>query len=195
MKKTYNQNLREKTIKEYYQNPNKCLFCGKIIEVAENKCVSETRKKKFCNLSCSAKFNNKLRKKDKYCLICGTKIDNGKYCQKCKPISFNKKFLELQNKTKGELIRERGYFKARSAITKNARTVYFKNNNITKCKICGYDKYIEVCHIKPVSDFSDDSKISEINNIKNLVGLCPNHHKEFDNNILDLTELKKINII
>lgn len=123
------------------------------------------------------------------------KIDNGEYCQKCKSVLYSKKFLELQNKTKGELISERGYFKARSAITKNARTVYLKNNVKLKCKICGYDKYIEICHIKSVSDFSDDSKISEINNIKNLVGLCPNHHKEFDNNILDLTELKKINII
>lgn len=45
-----------------------------------------------------------------------------------------------------------------------------------KCKICGYNKHIEVAHIKAVSEFSDSTLISEINDINNLIGLCPNHH-------------------
>lgn len=34
---------------------------------------------------------------------------------------------------------------------------------------------------KATSDFDDDVLIKEINNINNLIGLCPNHHWEFDN--------------
>lgn len=55
-----------------------------------------------------------------------------------------------------------------------------------KCAICGYDKHIEIAHIKAVSDFEDSVKISEINSINNLIALCPNHHWEYDNNILKL---------
>ncbi len=50
-----------------------------------------------------------------------------------------------------------------------------------KCQKCGYDKHIEVAHVRPVSDFSGDSLLVDINDISNLVGLCPNCHWEFDN--------------
>ena len=60
--------------------------------------------------------------------------------------------------------------------------------NKKTCTICGYDKYYEVCHIKSVSDFSDDSLISEINSLDNLVALCPNHHKEYDLKMLILNK-------
>lgn len=43
-----------------------------------------------------------------------------------------------------------------------------------------------MCHIRAVSDFSDDALISEINDISNLIALCPNHHYEYDAGILDL---------
>lgn len=45
-----------------------------------------------------------------------------------------------------------------------------------KCAICGYDKHVEIAHIKPVSDFADSCTIAEINSIDNLIALCPNHH-------------------
>lgn len=41
----------------YYQNPNICKNCGKIIEVNGKK-VSQVRTKKFCDNSCAAQFNN-----------------------------------------------------------------------------------------------------------------------------------------
>lgn len=49
-----------------------------------------------------------------------------------------------------------------------------------------YTNYCEVCHIKPVNGFSDESLVSEINDINNLVALCPNHHWEFDHGLLQL---------
>lgn len=55
-----------------------------------------------------------------------------------------------------------------------------------KCSNCGYDKHVEVCHIKSISSFNNESKISEINDISNLILLCPNCHWELDNGILKL---------
>ena len=56
-----------------------------------------------------------------------------------------------------------------------------KNNGEKKCKVCGYKNHVEVCHIKSVSSFGDNDLITEINSFNNLIGLCPNHHWEFDN--------------
>lgn len=39
---------------------------------------------------------------------------------------------------------------------------------------------------KAVSDFDDSVTIREIDSIDNLIGLCPNHHWEYDNGILKL---------
>lgn len=47
-------------------------------------------------------------------------------------------------------------------------------------------KHVEIAHIKPVSEFDGDSTIADINSLKNLIYLCPNHHWEFDNNIIKL---------
>lgn len=99
----------------------------------------------------------------------------------------NPTLTTLSDRTKGELFQNsKSWQVARNRICKNAREVYWKNKKDKKCDICGYDKHIEVCHIKAVSEFNDKILISEINNIDNLVGLCPNHHWEFDNGILDL---------
>lgn len=76
----------------------------------------------------------------------------------------------------------------RSTIAKLARNIYAKSNRPKYCVICGYEHY-EVAHIKAVSDFPDDALISEINAIENLIGLCPNHHYEYDNGILTKEEL------
>jgi predicted restriction endonuclease len=78
------------------------------------------------------------------------------------------------------------YYKFRAVIRTHAHYIFHKNNPEKKCKVCGYDKYIEVCHIKSVSSFGDDALITDINAVDNLVGLCPNHHWEFDNGHLEL---------
>jgi hypothetical protein len=54
------------------------------------------------------------------------------------------------------------------------------------CAVCGYDKHVETAHIKAVASFPDTATIREINAPSNLVGLCPNHHWEFDNGLLEL---------
>ena len=41
------------------------------------------------------------------------------------------------------------------------------------CMKCGYDKHVEVCHIKPISQFSEDTLLSTINDRANLLLLIP----------------------
>ena len=108
-------------------------------------------------------------------------------CEKLNLVLNINKLTLVENITKGELFSKRkSWQSARSAIQKMARIVFFKNNDKPKCCICGYDKHVEVAHIKPVSNFTDDSLITEINSIDNLIGLYPNHHWEYDNGILKI---------
>lgn len=53
--------LREKAIKNYYINPNICKQCLNIIHVKDKEKVSNTKAKKFCSKSCSAKYGNPKR--------------------------------------------------------------------------------------------------------------------------------------
>lgn len=103
--------------------------------------------------------------------------------------------LELNIKTptdisvlkKKELFeRKKHWFSARAAIVKNARFVFDSNGKERKCAICGYDKHIEIAHIKSVASFDESATIGEINAIGNLIALCPNHHWEYDNGLLNI---------
>lgn len=49
---------RQKALNFYYQNPNICKQCKEIIRVGDNERPAQTRKKKFCNNSCAAVYNN-----------------------------------------------------------------------------------------------------------------------------------------
>ena len=80
-------------------------------------------------------------------------------------------------------------YQKNSKIRAKARSIFYKTNPDPKCAICGYDKHIEVCHIKAISSYNNDTLVSEINDIKNLIGLCPNHHWELDNGLLALSNL------
>ena len=105
----------------------------------------------------------------------------GTECRCLKQESF------IMNLTKGEVFgRRKNWQSARSSIQKSAREVFFEHNQHPKCEICGYDKHVEVAHRKAVSDFDDDTTIRDINSIGNLIGLCPNHHWEYDHGILEL---------
>lgn len=168
-------NRREKSLQKYYENPNICKCCDKPIMVGENQKVREVRRKVFCNHSCSATFNNQQREvKEK------VKIEK-------ESVNKKEKFEFILSLTKKDLIEKHQiYYKFRSVIRKHAHFIFNKHHKHQECKICGYDIHVEVCHIKSVSSFGDDTMISEINSIDNLVGLCPNHHWEFDNGKIKL---------
>lgn len=157
----------------YEQNPKFCKCCGKPLPW-------EKRRNKYCSNSCAAKINNKgVTRNQKN----ATDVLEEKKLKR----------IKIEDKTKGELFsNNKNWQSARSSIRRSAQKIFKKSGKECKCILCGYDKYIEVAHVKAVSEFDNSSLISEINNINNLVPLCPNHHWEFDNNRLDEKDLNKI---
>jgi hypothetical protein len=180
---------RQKAIELYMQDPNLCLFCEKAIGIAEGQKVSEVRKKKFCNHSCCASYHNRASTKRppkiRICLACKqpAKSRSG-LCLKC----HNQQLTKASGKqTKSELFGKRsGYQSARSHIRRHAALSYARSEKPACCFICGYDTYVEVCHIHPVRDFPGGATLAEINHPDNPVALCPNHHWEFDHGILKI---------
>ena len=177
-------------LEKYLKNPNKCMYCGKIILLADGQRICDLKRKTFCNTSCAAKFNNHKRKITTsdittICPTCGGKKSrNGRLCRIC---SRDEKLLgQFYKITKGELFKSRGYFNARSLIQGHALAMWKRFGSKSICTVCGYNNYVEVCHIKSVSSFSDSATVLEINDINNLVSLCPNHHWEYDHGVLKL---------
>lgn len=157
-------------------------------------CNSYTDNPKFCCKSCSAIFNNsknpKRKKRKWHCEKCGEVKDrpssNARTCDECRDIK-----IELKYMTIGELrlaYRESGKQNrnTHTYIRERARRILHENNLLLKCSVCGYDKHVEACHIKPVASYGDDTVISDINSIGNLISLCPNCHWELDHGLLKI---------
>ena len=164
----------------YHQKEKKyCLQCGK-----------ETSNPKFCSSSCAAKYNNpiKLYKNKKkyshYCKKCGkflcenSRNDSPNFCDSCNSNRVNWDLITLE-----EIHKKRKY-QNNSRIRDLAKKKTKNIKRFQSCANCGYDKHVEVCHIKAIKSFPLTALVSEINDLNNLVGLCPNCHWEFDNNIL-----------
>lgn len=99
------------------------------------------------------------------------------------------------SKTKGELLQSRkNYQSYRSSVRTLAEQIYKNSGKECKCAICGYSNHIEIAHIKAVSEFDNSATIAEINSIDNLIALCPNHHWEYDNGLLQKDELKSSSV-
>lgn len=181
---------REKSLEIYYENPKICEFCGKIIEVRENERPSDVRKKKFCNSSCSAKFNNKGKTKnlngnnqfginkpqDRICPICSErKSAKSEICSKCYQNS-----ISIENKSLGYYINNQNYLSSKcSEIRKHARKVILNSGKEKICEECKnslFNDILEVHHIKGILEFDNETLIKDINNINNLSWLCPNCH-------------------
>jgi hypothetical protein len=201
-RKAWSEKQRSDAISRYYESPNMCLHCGSVIEVGSDRKVQSVRRKTFCNHSCAASHLNPIRKiaTSMACSKCGSDMGDGgtekTLCNECltrtRMENANRSFghsqeTHVSKRTKGDLIGSRnGYQSAKSDIGKHARKVYRNSGKEYKCAECQYDAHVDVCHIRPVTDFPDDATIEQINSIDNLVALCPNHHWELDHGILSL---------
>lgn len=197
---------RQRTLarNNYLANPNLCVECNSIINLPEHIAVTEIRSKKFCNNSCAANFNNRKRRGNhqpqvsvrkqagRSCLACQNLTRHkSSVCHNCRPKNL---ILVPDKTTKGELRhRSPTYQTARSRIRMGAINCYARSDQPLIC-ICGYDKYIEICHKIAVADFDQDTPLYVINAIDNLIALCPNCHWEFDNGILDPSTGVRANI-
>lgn len=50
-----------------------------------------------------------------------------------------------------------------------------------KCQICGYDKFVNVCHVEARFKGGSDT-------VDNAIVLCPNHHYEYDYGMLKINK-------
>ena len=148
----------------------------------------------FCSRSCSTSYNNVHKKtgksksgikkqcKTEGCENCIPK--HGKqFCVECRAKKDASLFY-LKDPTKKEMtysLKSSPY----SYIRWHARTIVAKQRT-KQCQLCGYSKHAELAHIKGISNFTDDSKLSEINNPSNLIFLCPNCHWEYDRGMIEL---------
>ena len=137
-------------------------------------CKVETLNPKFCSRSCAAKETNKVPKRKKRissCKSCGEVVAYRRtVCDNClvpKDMSLGDAIYYNHHKSSAySLVRSR----ARASV----------KAEIQSCESCGYDKHVEVCHIKAIHEFLPETMISEINSRDNLKLLCPNCHWEFD---------------
>lgn len=67
-----------------------------------------------------------------------------------------------------------------------SRKKYLRSNLPKQCFVCGYDKHFDVCHVKDIKTYSENTLIKEINSFDNLIALCKNHHWEFDHGELQI---------
>ena len=167
-------------------NPKICLYCGNEFYPKNGKqirgCNSKKWKEtKFCTRSCAASYNNKkypkILKGNGTICSCGEKKGyKANFCLKC----FNKKWKERTLQDVVDL-KYKGSLKW-VYIRNQARSLMEQWKIPKKCEKCGWNKHVEVNHIKKISDFPLNTLISEVNSRDNLHYLCPNCHWEFENN-------------
>lgn len=148
------------------------MHCGKEIPIGNLK-IGDYNRRKFCNNSCAASYNNKQReKKHNYCLNCGSEILlENKYCSnKCQHAYLQRKCEEewLSGNVDGNTNSEW------TEVRKTIRGYLFKKYD-NKCSRCGWGERnpytgtipLEVEHID-----GDPYNSSP----ENLTLLCPNCH-------------------
>jgi hypothetical protein len=148
-------------------------------------CGRETRNPKFCSRSCAAKHNNVLvpkRRRGGSCSVCGVPVpQRNRYCPEHRPNKPLDRSLPIRAIADGS-----DHPACRHArLRQDARRQYLAAFPC-RCVHCGYDKHIEVSHRRAVTSFPLDTPIGVVNSLDNLVGLCPNHHWEFDHGLLQL---------
>jgi predicted restriction endonuclease len=167
-----------------------CLHCGKNFE----KDITQIKRSpnNYCSKTCSAIDTNKKytkRKRTTKCKSCDTLILSSRtYCDKCLK-DRRDNFISDDEKTIGEVVYSQHHKSSAFSLIRYRARAKCKKFGWCECCICGYSHHIEIAHIKAISEFSDDCKISEVNDLHNLLPMCPNHHWELDNGIISLSDI------
>jgi len=183
-----------------YVTSTKCAFCSKDIEVRRGAVSASGRN--YCSSYCSAKVNGLGRQtnppKKRNCKRCNTEFFNSKahtnkfHCKACvDSSSVDPEHHKTKTKKEyNEILSVKGKHPSwlNAAVRGFCRSW---NASIAKlpCQKCGYALHIELCHIKPVSVFGEETTLGEINHPDNILVLCRNHHWEFDNGHLHAEDI------
>jgi hypothetical protein len=163
-------------------------------------CGSETSNPKFCSRSCAATFNNRKYPKKKLDRVCEK--------EGCDDVVFSwrstlcKKHHDEYKSWRGESLKKKtiGEFRNRKSV--NGKHPSWKHAGVRTlnrswnkhlielpCKRCGYKLHVELCHIRPVSEFPDNALMGEVNGEENNVQLCRNCHWELDNGYFKIGDI------
>jgi predicted restriction endonuclease len=119
------------------------------------------------------------------CVECGAERKTRTIADRCRKC-YTKKRKEGQavlddSQTIGDLVYKDGQNKYSAIRMRLRRRIDCEQQGRPLvCEECGFEHGVQVCHIKPISEFPLDTKISEVNNRNNIKLLCPNHHWLFD---------------
>jgi hypothetical protein len=155
-------------IPTWYNRVRYCLNCGKPI-------IGGDSKKKFCDNSCAASYNNRLRNTKKhYCLNCGKEIKLGKYCNNiCHAEYKSKQYIERWKN--GE---ENG-LSGKYGISEYVRHYIFEKND-NKCECCGKSYINPYTNLSVLQIHHKDGDCTN-NKEENLQLLCPTCHAMTEN--------------
>lgn len=189
LKKLYNGNFNELLLDANLTvNKQKHLKTERTcanIKCAKKFTISARIEQIYCSKGCAntyTKLKTGIYVKEKTCLYCNN-LHTRTLSLYCKPLC---KLLHVSgNITKGQVLVRVGGANAYDLIRSRAKHIA-KYVLDKKCYNCGYDKHVEIAHIKAISDYENSVTLDIINNPTNLIHLCPNCHWEYDNNLLEL---------
>lgn len=195
----------QKCRKEWYKDNSyvtvTCENCGKEFKILKGVYNQSKTKHFFCDNSCAATYNNKVRVRENKtniiwkdgkkgynkCPICGKlKYYKSELCSDCS----NKEKRKIKERTLGSYIDGHKYLTTKcSEIRRDARITIEESKREKVCAYCHnheFDDILEVHHLKGILEFDKSSTIREINDENNLVWLCPNHHKMLEMGLIKL---------
>jgi predicted nucleic acid-binding Zn ribbon protein len=155
-----------KNREKYYLDPKRCLEC-------ENPILYEKKNdNKFCNSTCSAKYNNRHKPRKYHCIICGKILSKGKYCSgKCQTVAQD--IIVINNWMNGKISGNTNAKIEPQLLSAVRRWCLNKANN--KCEQCGWSKINPTTGKIPLQIHHKDGNAE--NSIPgNLEVLCPNCH-------------------
>ena len=171
-----NRTLRKQALIDYYDNPNYCQYCGKIIVVKENDRIYDVRRKKFCNEQCAFDYR-RSNIKPKYCMtcdVCDSKISPENKSGLCSVCLKKKKDEE-----KIQHWKETGDTGCGVATTlRNCIRDYIFEKQNQKCSICGLNNQWNGEELHFILDHVDGDASNDFEN--NLRLICPNCDSQLD---------------
>jgi len=147
----------------------KCINCQKVFETFD-------KRKKFCGLSCSSKYNNSKRSPSE---------DTKKAISKTLKEYYSRKEVKTKHSvlvgelTKGKYNKNPDSLKE---LSKRTTGKILKRMQI-KCSLCGWNRAVgDLHHI-------NGRKIKNADSHENLAYLCPNCHREVHSGLINKSEL------
>ena len=168
-----------------------CKHCNKRIPF---KYPSDLKDRSFCNNLCKFAYNRShpeifakgkmsKKRKNRNCIVCGKEFSFYPCEEKKNPCLYCSN--KCWQKVRGPRITGKNHprWKEHKHINTFRKWVRYFFKDL--CAICGWDKTSnDICHIVPTKSGGPHS-------VENIIVLCPNHHRMFDQDKISMDEIIK----